>query len=592
MSPLPTTYLTKYRAIPSADQFRRDTGRSARGAEGGLLRHIDSQLDAIKPGMADAVLEPVSRLYYSAENWMRANGPRGAEASRYAVVDGVFRVAVSTLCDIFGLDAPDKLKEQLERWYGEQFGVVVCASAAAGDAENPNWLLPEEEVLKRRLVFKSGLIYMWNWDEQHVVRMHPRRAPAAPAAAAARAPAPPAAAPHVVTMHRRPAAGSPRLPSPKLAQPVSADVLVKRETMLQRVARYKLKLADSANAASLGAGVAGYVIRVDHEVFMARHGEAKFGDAKFAHSAYTNGRPVLCAGEIGITNGKLLTVTVASGHYRPGLRSMMEMLNMLSRRGVDLQDVIAGVIIKDPNPLSMTPVDMSYDALDLVRRGGNIDGLAVTTRRRKIYGAVRGWVEGNNKSNRSLDDFWAEDARAEARKAETLAVPPEQRVSEVKRDAQRILTNPGAGDTLIRNARAVEAFADVSADARAEARIVAADPTIVPKMNAAAAKTSELADAVLALMRRGDAYDSPELAAAIRYLLASRRMFDMHKNHRSARAERADASTKLSLAEAAYVAAKRSAAVEVQLETHRRAMSLTALRNGGLLGATEGAIIR
>lgn len=53
------------------------------------------------------------------------------------------------------------------------------------------------------------------------------------------------------------------------------------------------------------------------------------------------------AGNLVVNEGKLLRISPHSGHYMPTPEDMKWVLNLLSRRGVDLTDVIVDPLKKD-----------------------------------------------------------------------------------------------------------------------------------------------------------------------------------------------------------------------------------------------------
>ena len=60
----------------------------------------------------------------------------------------------------------------------------------------------------------------------------------------------------------------------------------------------------------------------------------------FHHSSFLSGKPVLCAGEIEIRNGRVRYVDNGSGHYRPTTQQLLQCLNVLENRyRVDLNSV-------------------------------------------------------------------------------------------------------------------------------------------------------------------------------------------------------------------------------------------------------------
>lgn len=58
-----------------------------------------------------------------------------------------------------------------------------------------------------------------------------------------------------------------------------------------------------------------------------------------AHSSMNRGKPVVSAGEVKIENGKLISITDHSGHYRPTAYSLYRALDYFRKQGVDVSDV-------------------------------------------------------------------------------------------------------------------------------------------------------------------------------------------------------------------------------------------------------------
>jgi hypothetical protein len=61
--------------------------------------------------------------------------------------------------------------------------------------------------------------------------------------------------------------------------------------------------------------------------------------SRFHHSSFLAGGPVAGAGEITVKDGKLLRISNSSGHYLPDVLNMIQVLQELNARGVDLYGV-------------------------------------------------------------------------------------------------------------------------------------------------------------------------------------------------------------------------------------------------------------
>lgn len=128
------------------------------------------------------------------------------------------------------------------------------------------------------------------------------------------------------------------------------------------------------------------MLRVDSQLFMAHHREAHEEGGKFAHSAYTNGKPVACAGEIAIADGVVLCVTTGSGHYAPRSSHMLEMLRFLARQDVRMTGVLVGVY-KDGD-------FAFYDYGTFVSAGGDTRRIEQSRHKKSVFQRIPGWVEG------------------------------------------------------------------------------------------------------------------------------------------------------------------------------------------------------
>ncbi|RUR18427.1 hypothetical protein ELY21_08180 [Legionella sp. km535] len=84
-------------------------------------------------------------------------------------------------------------------------------------------------------------------------------------------------------------------------------------------------------------GFAAFTLNVNGELSIFQH--IDHDKTGIAHSSMNAGVPVVSAGEIEIKNGKLISITEHSGHYRPSLYSMYKTLDYFRKQGVDISDV-------------------------------------------------------------------------------------------------------------------------------------------------------------------------------------------------------------------------------------------------------------
>jgi len=84
----------------------------------------------------------------------------------------------------------------------------------------------------------------------------------------------------------------------------------------------------------MGSGFAIYVMDADGTLYANQH---RVG--LFHHSSFLSGADIAAAGEIKVTGGKVEYVTNKSGHYEPKRKHLVQVLNELQARGVNLGDV-------------------------------------------------------------------------------------------------------------------------------------------------------------------------------------------------------------------------------------------------------------
>ena len=105
------------------------------------------------------------------------------------------------------------------------------------------------------------------------------------------------------------------------------------------------KAYDTKDAYSVhsGKGWAIYVMGGGGQIYAAPHKISRFHHSSFLAGAATAG-----AGELKVADGKLVGITNKSGHYQPGRKHMLQVLQEFSSKGVGL----SGVMLKlfDPEP--------------------------------------------------------------------------------------------------------------------------------------------------------------------------------------------------------------------------------------------------
>lgn len=127
-------------------------------------------------------------------------------------------------------------------------------------------------------------------------------------------------------------------------------------------------------------GFAAFTLDINGELSVFPH--VNHDATGIAHSSLTGGKPVFCAGEIKIDDGKLQALTTYSGHYRPTLYNMYKLLSYFENRGVDVTHVklyslnrdpsVVGIVAKkseeDPNFYECQAQDLLYAFKAKLRR--------------------------------------------------------------------------------------------------------------------------------------------------------------------------------------------------------------------------------
>jgi hypothetical protein len=91
-------------------------------------------------------------------------------------------------------------------------------------------------------------------------------------------------------------------------------------------------------------GYAAYVMNTSGELSVFDH---LHGKGLFYHSSVNAGKSVIAAGELNVSNGKLISITQYSGHYQPSLDSMLSLLNSWENE-MDMSHVTIVLISKLP----------------------------------------------------------------------------------------------------------------------------------------------------------------------------------------------------------------------------------------------------
>jgi hypothetical protein len=117
------------------------------------------------------------------------------------------------------------------------------------------------------------------------------------------------------------------------------------------------------NTTKAGAGHAAFVLNNKGELSLFNHSG---GEEAFYHSSLNAQAYVFGAGEIQMVNGQMTAITADSGHYRPDLMTVVQVLQYFQDRQVDISNVV--VTLKMLNSETNKMEDQKYHAADLLKQ--------------------------------------------------------------------------------------------------------------------------------------------------------------------------------------------------------------------------------
>lgn len=87
-------------------------------------------------------------------------------------------------------------------------------------------------------------------------------------------------------------------------------------------------------------GVAGFAMGLNRHIYARKHSLYAGPKGSFYHSAYLEGREVLCTGCLTVVNGELTYINNSSGHYQPQPKQLALVLQALQSQGIDIGKVL------------------------------------------------------------------------------------------------------------------------------------------------------------------------------------------------------------------------------------------------------------
>lgn len=205
------------------------------------------------------------------------NDPQNRGRGRVAAIDALFEVTVRQLCTILDVVNPNAVANYLF----ETFGRAIGQGEFKADLDAKATFLDRDAAMQQRIHFRSGKAHTLSWWRPDRLRM------------------------------------------------------------------VKANTADIPSPGVISAALAGYALTMDRALIMGRHSSTvedaqgrPVPGSKFSHAAYAAGRPVLCAGEIGIVKGNVVAISNNSGHYKPKPEQLVSVLEYLRIVGIDLSKLL------------------------------------------------------------------------------------------------------------------------------------------------------------------------------------------------------------------------------------------------------------
>ena len=319
---LPT--LTQWRAASSVAFGRRNTDR--------LLAVIDEDLEEYRYERdGNARLYRLCNLFFTTDYWLKSQsrGDSGPSGRRREAVQALYESIVGELCRRTGY-APGNLRGWIERVFGREMGhhgALICDRRMPGHRNRPlvgpehAEYLSREEADKYRLIFRDGLAYQRPWWKP--------------------------------------------------------DFKGTEKPVLAESSRSPGKYHPSAgvNRAMFGLYFSGFAMSMDREIYMAPHRFGYPGQQHFFHSSYLAGATVMCTGSLRVRAGHVFEISNDSGHYRPTLDHVLNVLECLRMHGCDLARITVSAMsfyrAEMAPPGSEGPIIRLRVTDDLTRRGAH-----------------------------------------------------------------------------------------------------------------------------------------------------------------------------------------------------------------------------
>ncbi len=314
-----------YTEMPALDKWKIDSRAAATAKSFGdlerdkdiILKRLDALIEgyhSTSDGCAQAYM--TTDLFFTIDYWLKLASQKnsGVNSSREPAVMALYKFVIDSLCALFGGVTVNVLPRELEMTFGRELGYHGGhIDAMPGVAT----YLTRAEARKYKLFFKEGRAYQYQWNSR-------------------------------------------RWKDKKLQLANSKQVGWKYHSSI------KSNMFDD--------GYAGFCCSMSRDLYMAHH-KGGFDRDNFFHSSYLGGDTVMCTGSMKIINGEITGIKNDSGHYRPTLDHIVNVLETLQMFGVDLKVIKVSWFDKSKNKYSWNMGDVvlaargNYDRL----RAGQVE---------------------------------------------------------------------------------------------------------------------------------------------------------------------------------------------------------------------------
>jgi hypothetical protein len=276
--------------MPTAKQWKKDS--SVRfSSRDPILKSIDDQLAAYhQMDNGNDRIYAKTQIFFTIDYWLKLANRKhpNMDQGRKPAVETLYKYVVASLCQIYNV-AVNILPRELEATFGRVLG---HHGSSIDSRPGVAHYLTRAQAQRFRLRFKDGLAYQFPWRQG-------------------------------------------RLKNGKLRKANTEDVgWTYSPSLYQQMLQQGRRLDDMFEP-----GMCGFAMSMSRDIYVNHH-RGGFGHDNFFHSSYLAGDAVQCSGSMLIRKGQILCIKNDSGHYRPTLDHIVNVLECLKMHNVDLSKIM------------------------------------------------------------------------------------------------------------------------------------------------------------------------------------------------------------------------------------------------------------